>query len=401
MLIEILEGDIPADDESFNPPDIKFGRLARYVANNPTILPQQTPFETRSVNNKGVSYRESVSLWRSSTNGVPVLLYTADIDASTPLNEVVEIINFIFEREELAFAAYGKEGLSDAVRTKYCLVFLPQSLEVPDFDFQQRIIYRANLDASPEFINLIYPPELNRRENTGAALGPLVALLWGHQDYVENIALLSAIMAVGAESGLRRTHVRALALLKDVDSFLPKYRSLSADRHRLLRYLSEIVELENLLILSADAGVNLFTVIPSLRPADFHRALYGVLEIQSDRDRAARILSRVNSMVSARADQIRAMEESEKSSRNRRWVISVSAASTIAIPFSIIFGYFSLEGSQPDPDHFFINVLFYWKFYLTLLLGTIIIFALHGLFYHLDRRRLNSEYGGDPRSNLE
>lgn len=60
-------------------------------------------------------------------------------------------------------------------------------------DTVQRLIYRADLDAKPQYSSIQYPAELNRRPTSGAVVGAYVSMLAAQQDYIENCALLSAV----------------------------------------------------------------------------------------------------------------------------------------------------------------------------------------------------------------
>lgn len=369
--------------------NFNFDRLGTYVDANATILPYVVRHcENADTSRSHSKFRPRTLLWKAPLNDVGLLMYTVDVPKQTSVGEIAKLVNECFESNWGDHAAsLGIELTTEAVtRAKYALVFVPRGAKEFSKQDEQKIIYRADLPADLEYVKLTYPDELNRRIHTGAVLGPLTALLWGQQDYVENLVTLSAVMTVASAAGLRRVQessYREMLKLRSLDITISNRDEI---RGSLNAVSGQAAELEDLLVRSADAGANLFPFIPSLRPADFHRSLWRELRIDEDRVRAERFLRRLTSVADTRKYQLASIDNLQRESRSKRWAFSVAAASTIAIPVSILLAFFGITGTDIDPNRSVFDIWYYWWIYLTVISGIVVIALLHGARAYLDRR---------------
>lgn len=261
--------------------------------------------------------------------GIPLERVAADRIGCTP-NQDGMVPGFLPERHQLIFRSIRSEE------------------EVPEADVVQRLIYRTNLPYRPEHSSIQFPAELNRRPTTVGALGPYVSVLCGHQDYVENCVLLSAVQAVGAAARLRE--------IRDVtNSYVQRFRNRSADqrstrdRRSTLEAISDgLSQLELELSYSVEAGGDIGTLVPALRIESFHNALFSTMGLTERAAIIGQMLSRLGNAIDAELTSVESIEQRAADRRRVRTVVAVTFVTTVTATLSLLFGFFGVNASQVD-----------------------------------------------------
>ncbi|WP_432586364.1 hypothetical protein ABVG11_09640 [Streptomyces sp. HD1123-B1] len=233
---------------------------------------------------------------------------------------------------------------------RHQLVFksVPSLEDVPDDDTIQRVIYRSDLPYRPEHSSIMYPAELNRRPTTVGALGPYASLICGHQDYIENCVLLSAVQAVGSAARLRE--------IRDVTyAYGHRFRARSdAERnmHRrrtTLEHISDgLSHLELELSYSVEAGGDIGTLVPALRVESFHNALYSAMGLTERSATIGQMLGRLSNAIAAELTSVESAEQRAGDRRRIRTVVAVTFVTTVTGTLSLLFGFFGVNARQVD-----------------------------------------------------
>ncbi|WP_293015737.1 hypothetical protein [Mycolicibacterium sp.] len=282
------------------------------------------------------------------------------------------------------------------------LIFLPDGADDGDLsdDDIQRLVYRADLPARPEFIRIGRPDELNRRPNRGAACGPFVSVLWGQQDYIENCAFLSAVMASTASAVIRDGRVTLLSEIAYMDRMFGivgekalARPSIDESRQAITRANRVVSRIQNRIALCIDGMATLMPFVPSLRPESYHRALFEAIDSRGNREALERMLGRLVEMIRVEQDALELRVSTRSELRSRRWTISVGLASATAIPFTLVFGYFGMNASEIESNHSMFDPK-YWVIYGSVLLISALIITTHmALLWRHRRRRRSLEAG--------
>ena len=216
-------------------------------------------------------------------------------------------------------------------------------------EFLRSLVYRVYGPLREGFTTVRFPSELNRGMAAIGAVGPFVSVLCGHQDYVENAYLLSAVMIHSA-----------MAELRDVqDSILSSFAAVREqlgtldrnERRALLGQISgRLAEHEMSLSQYVESASDIGLWIPSLRVEDYHRTLVAAVRLTERSQLIAESLQRLTSLVAARTQVLIAVEQQLQDHRRRSWTLIVALLSTVAIPISLILGFFGMSASEVDPE---------------------------------------------------
>src|SRR5450631_2585062 len=205
---------------------LRMGRLAEFCADAQDQLP--SVFIYQSIDANMLTFQrwsgtvQNAYFWLLTVTSGQVLV-ALSLDVTAGLVEVIPLLEDLY----YATVQLGDKTLEDwsieqlpsheaelrpvKFLERHQLVFagLPDGTALPDSDVVQRVIYRADLPVRDGNSSIVYPVELNRRLTTLGALGPYVSVVVGHQHYLENAVLLSAVQVIGCASRLRQ--IRQLA----------------------------------------------------------------------------------------------------------------------------------------------------------------------------------------------
>lgn len=398
---------------------LDFGRLGEYLEANQNIMPKrlavehdQTPaqIEWNRASQGSKVARHSDSIWVVPGSGAKFAVQLIDIEVDCHKEDWVrDVVDFL---EDMYYGDAGRHGgiLSGVSRTKpsrtHQMVFFPKDeAEILDPDVIQRLIYRADLDADPKFVDHVQPAELNRRPYQGAAVGPFVSVFWGQQDYMENAAFMSALIALSAASVIAVSRADIIAAINAMNASSlegtspkdgrPELPSRDERRSMITKNRRLIAVSQNRLALCIDGMSTIAPYVPSLRLEDFHRTMFDALGAADNRESLDRMLQRLESLVRAEERMLNQATQQEAEARTRRWTISVGAASVLAIPISVIFGFFGMSIAEVDGTSSAFD-LRYAPFYISVALGTLAIVIMHLLFLARDKKALRRLREGAP-----
>ena len=345
-----------------------------------------------------------------TTPGQLIVAFSLDLDA-----ELIDTIDLLEECYYLQ-ARYGETPIETVAArlaeryggdTSAGLAFLPDRHQLvlaaapPDEaadDVIQRVVNRGARPYRHEFSRIGYPPELNRRPGTAAAVGSSVSVLCGHEEFVENAAFLSMIQAVASAAWLRDIRDKAFSA---VETFRVKQRSLRDPRERrriLARLSSRLGDLELDLSYGVEACADLALMMPSLRVAGYHNALYAAMGLMPKAETVARMLRRLERAVDAELMVIESIERRIDENHRIRWAVAVGFVSIVPVPIGLVFAFFGVNTREVDR----FRSMWDWSYlplYLftssLIALGVLIFIALY--LYH--RITLHRELRNTPRSD--
>jgi hypothetical protein len=210
------------------------------------------------------------------------------------------------------------------------------------------LVYRVYDPMRAGFTSVGFPRELNRGWDAIGAVGSFVSVLCGHQDYIENAAVLSAALTVAALSDLRETQDAVLESMR-----LIREDTDSQDRERRRIVLGNLSE--RLAVLQMDLSQHVESVadiglwVPSLRVEDYHRGLVNSVRLIERSDIIGKSISRLTAIATAKAQALDTLDGAVNDHRRRSWALVAALLSTIAIPVSFILAFFSIQAPQVHP----------------------------------------------------
>ncbi|MCM9078643.1 MULTISPECIES: hypothetical protein [Streptomyces] len=383
---------------------LNLGRLAsaydRHAEQLPRILHRESLdtslFAARRWSAAGERPPTVATLWQFTAPSGQILL-ALTLDLAAPLLQCIPLLEDLYYAD-ITFGGAGLEELAASrigtvpaglLPERHQLVFRasPTAADVPSADDAQRIIYRADLPTRPGLDALCAPDELNRRPTTSGVLGPYVSLLTGHQDYVENAAFLSAVQAVASAARLRE--IRVLA-----ESYVRRFRARADgntrphERRTLLERITMAqghLELE--LGYSVEIPADLATLIPSLRPAAYHSALYEAMGLT---DRAAAVSQTLQRLGNATGAELTSIESAELRAADRRrvrTVVAVTFVTTVTATLGLLFAFFGINASEVDERRSMFD-LAYAPVYAVIVIVLVFGFLLYALLQAFDRAAL-------------
>ncbi|MDT3443144.1 hypothetical protein [Pseudofrankia sp. BMG5.37] len=267
-------------------------------------------------------------------------------------------------------------------------------------DTIQRLIYRADLDANPQYSSIQYPAELNRRPTSGAAVGAYVSVLAAQQDYIENCALLSAVQVVAASCKIRSVRFAAYETLLRVRELGTARTTMTTPTRRaeLARLHEKLAEQELSLTFGVEAACEIGILIPALRVENFHRQLVACTGLRDSITTVSTMLTRATSVLAAEEASQTGLDAQRRDLRRLRYGVAIGLLSTIAVPIGIILGFFGGNYTQVDGN----RSMFDWSHYHDMYLAVLgMIFAAGAVFAVLllaERYQIRRTTNSDDRT---
>jgi hypothetical protein len=239
-----------------------------------------------------------------------------------------------------------------------------------DHDLIRRLIYRFDTPYRPDSGLVRFPAEVNRNLASLAACGPYFSLFASQQDYVENSALVTAVQLVGSAALLSGTRTHAYAALGDLRRLHAEIDSAeSVDYRHVRRHLADLSERVGRLELDLSFGIEAYheiaALVPSLRISDLHRELFDAAALPDQSRSISQMLDRLGRAVAAEAASVVASERSRDERRRLIWGVAIGFASFIAIPLTLIFGFFAVTTTDVSHNTSLLEVGRYKWLYAT------------------------------------
>ena len=391
LIAEIEPLHLPAAEETVTRPVadvLDFGRLAPHILRNRDVfvhahaLAEHSPDEaTWKRAAQAVQTERAIgSVWATPGAGADFYVQLVDIKPSDGIPDLVAALEDMY---------YGDLTLPDPEipvrrveggRTHQMVIFSePGERELTD-DEVQRLIYRADLEARSEYSDIVRPNELNRRVGRGAALGPFVSVLWGQQDYIENCAFLSAITGATASMVMFEARSDLMQEITAIGNQRGDHLDADDTRDRLDGVNRTLASIENRIALCIDGVSTIMPYVPSLRVESFHRALFEALDTEFNRTALQRLLERLHALVDLEQDMLTSRVAQESDDRTLRWSLSIGLASLVAVPFTILFGFFGANANEIDGTRSIFSMQ-YWPIFAIVGGATFVISMIHLVLY--------------------
>jgi hypothetical protein len=404
-------GDPRHADPSALPEQLKFSRLEQFYRSSADQLPvvlHSDQFDCATVHchrwHAGALTAGRLWLFLMPSGQVVVGL---SLDVDCPLVDAIDLLEDCYYDDITiggarvpTVAAEHARGCGVTVDSaaftheKHQMVF-SRKLDVKNqADLIQRLVYRANLPFQPEFSAISYPGELNRRPNTVTAVGPYVSVFCGHQDYVENAAFVSAAQAVASAARLREIR-NALYLELRRFSTAERAEDTRVRRRTLEQITDDLTRLELDLSVSVEAPADLRVLVPSLRVAEYHQAVYAALGMKDLAATASRMLRRLEATARSELTSIESIERRADEDRRLRWTVAIGFVSAVAIPIGLILAFFGINATQVESDRSMFDPAYTWLYLgVALLAATAVALALTLYVHQLRQQRKLRERPG-------
>lgn len=247
-----------------------------------------------------------------------------------------------------------------------------------DTDLIQKIIYRANLPCREDQSSIMYPNELNRRPYTFCGLGPFVTAIGGHQGYMEDCILVSAINIVGSTSIISKIRKELYDILDEIKNENINKLKLKKRREVLNFITKRLSELQLEISLFVEAPTNIGLIVPALRLESYHNALCISNEIPERIKIVSNMVERIEKLVVYVTNQIGTIEREADEAHRTMWTVIVSFISAISIPPALILSFFGANVVEVKNGTSLFDVNQYWWLYSGIF-GSILISAIIGI----------------------
>lgn len=391
---------------------LRLGRLQGYFTGSAAQLPRVLHREDLTLSELGFERWEQAGLvsggrlWLFVTPSGQVIV-ALSLDVGCELVRTIDLLEDCYYLEvrhgQMPIEALAAERVeqhggdvsagSTFFPERHQIAFCPKLPRRECEDIIQRVIYRSDLPYRKEFSVIDYPPELNRRPDTVAAVGPYVSVLSGQQDYLENSVFLSAVQAVASAARLRE--IRTTAYLA-VETFRGGERTLQStqERRRTLERLSDqLGDMELELSYSVEASADLGLLVPSLRVAGYHDALYEAMGLVAKAETVARMLRRLERAINAELTAIESVERRADEDRRLRWTVAIGFVSTVAIPVGLVLAFFGINAREVNEELSMFDGRYAAMYLLTG--GLVVIGVLISIGLYLQQRRSMRRDGRD------
>ncbi len=285
------------------------------------------------------------------------------VTTDTPLGPILAMCGLATHGHQLLFVGGDTRELVRAGHD-------PATREV-DQDLIRRLIYRFDVPYRQDSGTIRFPAETNRRMTALAACGPYFSLFAGQQDYIENAALIAAVQLVGSMALLSVARSQAYAALGDLRTLHaevddPEHGLSDRRARRRLAKLSEVVgRLELDLSFGVEAFHEVGALVPSLRVSDLHCELFDAAAVPRQTRSVAQMLDRLARAVAAEAASVLATERARDERRRLTWGVAVGFASFVAIPLTLVFGFFAVTTTDVSRGTSLLEIGRYKWFYAS------------------------------------
>lgn len=297
-------------------------------------------------------------------------------------------------RELVSQFEVSQEAGSELLPERHQLAFGAKLPERNCDDVVQRIIYRKDLPYRKEFSSIKYPGELNRRPGNTVAIGPYVSAICGHQNDVENCALLSAVQAVASATRLREIRQAAYEAVASFRHIEQATMTITSRRRTLEELADKLTHLELELSHSVETTADIGLLVPSLRVESYHVALFDAMNLSHRADIAARMLERLDRAINSGLTAVQSIERRNDDERRLRWAVAVGFVSTIAIPLTLVLAYFGINSKEVTPNRSMFDV-HYLGAYITIAL-ILVAAILPSIALFIQQRRRSNGNAEDP-----
>jgi len=253
------------------------------------------------------------------------------------------------------------------------------------------ILYGNNEPYRQEFNTHKRPEGLNRAQNSLAVVSPDASVFYGQSKSVETSVFLTTAQAVGTASRFNQIWQDAYFGVKKFQTEQQRPETGTQQRKDLEQLADQMGNLELDLAFSVEAAAELGAPVPSYSITTFHDDLYEVMQIRARAGTVSQMFVRLGGSIRSELTAIESRERQEEEARRKtndrkrqqeddrrfRAGLAISVVGVIAIPLSVITGFFGINASQIDPDRSMWDFHYYhWIYVIAGLTGLAPILGL-------------------------
>ncbi|WP_344101016.1 hypothetical protein [Myceligenerans crystallogenes] len=262
------------------------------------------------------------------------------------------------------------------------------------------LMYRTHAELSHDYTSVKYPMESNREKGVTVAVGPYMSIVLGWPQDGGNSAFISIVMVLAALAELSRISDEATATVAEIKDAQSPNVDPQKRQAVLERTADDLGDYQLLLTFNVDTLADISMLMPSQRVTNYHDVLVECMGLESKTKVVTKMLDRLDYAVRAEMAALTSFGSRMEEAQRKRWSIVQAGLSTVAVPVSIVFGYFGMNAAEVDERVSFLDLEKYGPLYLTisgsLAIGVIVFWAMK--IY--DEARLRKIYPGASRSWL-
>ena len=249
---------------------------------------------------------------------------------------------------------------------------LPADVVETDAKYQpagfMKLVYREErrFRSDPAHTSMRYPAELNRPFGTLCAHGRGVTVLVGAAEHVEWGVVMTAVELVAALGQLRRIRLAASKALTDAGKLGQRTAEPGQVRSDLGKLTRRLGDLGVDMSFGVDAYLDALR-FPEIVLQSYRDSLAETLGIADGATRTAHMLRRLENVLTARREELAAVEEREADIRRKRTRLAAGWVTLIAVPLTVILGFLGANAKQVNNSDSVFAWQHYWPYYAGLL----------------------------------
>jgi len=310
--------------------------------------------------------------------GDPLLLVEACYGPSASIEDLAEfMVHMHDDRDRLA---YGDEPLGRwlarrVAATAELRIGYAHQMVVVGEPLAQQILAERRESRITTIEMILQHPDLNLRGAAGIRIPATLelpgravvansrhaSLVAGWDRDIQDSLVLVALNVIGAFAVLRQARVLAFRALENDLNFV--MTTIVEARERHARLAADLGEIQ----LDLSFGVETYldsVLVPDSRMDSFRTAYHEAVDMEAARANTARIIERLRAVVQSRSSVLAEASREREERRDRVLSAMLAVGSLIAIPLTILLGFFGIQTRDLDPSRSMFDVAHYWPVYL-------------------------------------
>lgn len=204
------------------------------------------------------------------------------------------------------------------------------------------------------------PTALNIEGRAYVANSRYATVVAGWSPSVQNALIFVALNVIAAFGVLRRARSLAFhALEHDLNTPMTTIEDAREKHARLAAELSEIQ-------LDLSFGVETYldsVLMPDSRMDSFRASFHEVVGIEAATANTSRIVERLRTVIQARSSVLAEASRERQERRDRVLTGLLASVSLLAIPLTLLLGFFGASSSDVAPERSMLDIAYYWPVY--------------------------------------
>lgn len=205
------------------------------------------------------------------------------------------------------------------------------------------------------------PAALNIPGRAFLANSRYATVVAGWSPTVQDALVLVVVHVIGAFCVLRRARSLAFRALEyDLDTGMV---TIEDARNRHARLAAELSEIQLDLSFGVEAYVD-SVLVPDSRMDSFRASFHDVVGLEAGLAHTSRIVERLGAVVQARSAVLAEASRERQERRDRALSGMLAAGSLLAIPLTLLLGFFGVSSRDVDPGRSMFDLSHYWPAYV-------------------------------------